>query len=104
MRHLTIVGLLMAVSVAAASTPIEPQAKDEPTELDPITVTPPYLYDGDRQLGRFRKTLPDMGGESPVSGVIATIRKFYEQRKDPDKLDPFQQDMLLRALGEGREF
>lgn len=98
------VGFLIAAPVVGSSTPVDPMPEDEPTELDPITVTPPYLYESDRQMGRLRKSLPDMGGDSPASGVIAAIRKFYEQRKDPNKLDPFQQDMLLRALGEREGF
>jgi hypothetical protein len=102
MKHVVVAALLVATPMAEAS--VELPAEDEPTLLDPITVTPPYLYEGDRQLGRLRKSLPDMGGDSPVSGVIAAIRKFYEQRKDPNTLAPFQQDMLLRALGEGDDF
>jgi hypothetical protein len=104
MRRLLVAGLLVVAPVVGASTPVESVPEDEPTELDPITVTPPYLYESDRQLGRLRNSLPDMGGDSPVSGVLAAIRKFYEQRKDPNKLDPFQQDMLLRALGEREGF
>lgn len=104
MKHLLVAGLLMATPVAGSSTPGEPLPEDPPTELDPVTVTPPYLYESDRQLGRLRNSLPDMGGDSPASGAIAAIRKLYEQRKDPNKLDPFQQDMLLRALGEREDF
>lgn len=100
MRYLVAVVFLMLTPLAGTSAPNEPVPEDAPTELDPITVTPPYLYDGDRQLGRLRQSLPDMGGDSPVSGALAAIRKVYEQRKDPNTLDPFQQDMLLRALGE----
>ena len=51
-------------------------------------------------MGRLRSSLPDLGGDSPVSGVVAAIRELYEKRKDPNDLDPFQQDMLLRVLGE----
>lgn len=103
-RYLLVAGILGAMPVVGAPDPGDSQAEDTPSELDPITVTPPYLYDGDRQLGRLRNSLPDMGGDSPASGVIAGLRRFYEQRKDPNNLDPFQQDMLLRALGEREEF
>lgn len=101
-RHLAVIGVLMATPASGSSA--EPVPEDPPTELDPITVTPPYLYESDLQLSRLRKSLPDMGGDSPASGAIAAIRKFYEQRKDPSKLGPFQQDMLLRALGEREDF
>lgn len=100
----SLVSLLMTTPVVDSSTPSEPLPEDPLTELDPVTVTPPYLYEGDRHLGRLRKSLPDMGGDSPASGAIAAIRKLYEQRKDPNKLDPFQQDVLLRALGEREDF
>jgi hypothetical protein len=98
--HLLVCGFLVATPAVGSPALVEPLPEDEPTDLDPITVTPPYLYESDRHLSRLQKSLPDLGGDSPASGAVAAIRKFYERRKDPNQLDPFQQDVLLRALGE----
>lgn len=104
-RALLAAGSLCFLGLGAASAANTEAAKEEePTQLDPITVeAPPFLYESDRQLNKVKRSLPDMGGDAPVTGIIASIRKFYEQRKDPNDLGPFQQEMLLRALGERGE-
>jgi len=95
--------LLFCAAVDAVQLTVPVPQPGDVTELDPIVVVPLrpyYAYEGQRQLNRLRSTLPEMGDESPVSGVIAQLRNFYEARKDPNSLGPFQQEMLLRALGE----
>lgn len=86
MIRLVAPGLLVFVAIAANAT----AADEAPTELDPIAVTPQYLYDSDRQLSRIAQSLPDLGAP----------KGRLEQRSDPNTLGPLQQEMLLRTLGE----
>jgi hypothetical protein len=88
--------LPLGLVFAAATMASEPAG--EPTELDPLTVTPPYLYESDRQLVRVARTLPDLG-EPGATGLLAQLSTFFAERGDPNQLAPLKQEMLLKTLG-----
>lgn len=78
--------------------PLMEGAGDEPVELEPIGVTPQYLYEGDRQLSRIANSLPDLG--APKDGLAGQLSDLFGKPSDPNALGPLQQEMLLRTLGE----
>ena len=60
---------------------------EAPPELEPITVTPLYIFPGDRQMAYFRKQLPDLASGDPRAlGMLEQLSDFFATRSDPNEL------------------
>jgi len=73
----------------------EPPAGTAPAELEPITVTAPYLYPSDRQIARLRRHLPDFAdGLVRQPEFIEQLSDFFAARADPNTLSAREIDWL----------
>ena len=80
---LAVVVAVLPPRCASGASAAEPAA----TELEPITVTAPYLYPADRQIVRLRRHLPDPAeGLARTPELIEQLSDFFAARADPNAL------------------